>query len=374
MSGAYYNEIDPFAAAWLRNLIKAGAIAPGDVDERDIRDVNPDDLKGYRQCHFFAGIGVWSYALRSAGWADDRPVWTGSCPCQPFSAAGKRGGLADERHLWPHWHHLLRECRPAIVLGEQVASPDGLGWLDLVSADLEGEGYAFGASDLCAAGFGAPHIRQRLWFVGSHGVENPERATTERQREHGGESVRKQEAMRPAGGSVAYELVSEPCGAWVLSGQVGGVADANGGERQRLADGEERERDGAQARRQQGDGPSAAGSLLLGVADAKRIERGAVGVRGLREVCGAEGGGAAAELARSCGDSRPGPTNGFWRDADWLHCRDGKWRPVEPGTFPLAHGAAARVGRLRGFGNAIVAPVAQAFIESVMDVLESAKP
>ena len=334
MSGAYYNEIDPFAAAWLRNLIKAGAIAPGDVDERDIRDVNPDDLKGYRQCHFFAGIGVWSYALRSAGWADDRPVWTGSCPCQPFSAAGKRGGLADERHLWPHWHHLLRECRPAIVLGEQVASPDGLGWLDLVSADLEGEGYAFGASDLCAAGFGAPHIRQRLWFVGSHGVENPERATTERQREHGGESVRKQEAMRPAGGSVAYELVSEPCGAWVLSGQVGGVADANGGERQRLADGEERERDGAQARRQQGDGQS----------------------------------------ERSGEADRPGPTNSFWRYADWLHCRDGKWRPVEPGTFPLAHGAAARVGRLRGFGNAIVAPVAQAFIESVMDVLESAKP
>jgi hypothetical protein len=90
---AYYNEIDPKAAAWLRELIKQGHIADGVVDERSIVDVSPDELRGFTQCHFFAGIGVWSYALRSAGWADDRPVWTGSCPCQPFSSAGRRGGV-----------------------------------------------------------------------------------------------------------------------------------------------------------------------------------------------------------------------------------------------------------------------------------------
>ena len=104
---AYYNEIDPFAAEWLRMPIQEGHIAPGVVDERDIRDVIPNELSGYTQCHFFAGIGVWSYALRQAGWPDDRPVWTGSCPCQPFSTSGKGKGFADERHLWPDWFWLI---------------------------------------------------------------------------------------------------------------------------------------------------------------------------------------------------------------------------------------------------------------------------
>jgi len=169
VSHAYYNEFDPYAAQWLRNLIARGLIAPGDVDERSIAAVRPDDIRGYAQCHFFAGIGGWSLALRLAGWPDDRPVWTGSCPCQPFSAAGKGKAADDERHLWPVWFPLVRELAPPVLFGEQVEAAIGWGWLDAVFSDLEAEGYACGASVLPACGVGAPHIRQRTWFVADAG-------------------------------------------------------------------------------------------------------------------------------------------------------------------------------------------------------------
>lgn len=160
-----YNENDPYVVEWLTRLSSKKFIASGEIDSRSIVDLKPKDLKGFTQAHFFAGIGVWSYALKLAGWPSTVPVWTGSCPCQPFSTAGRRKGEADARHLWPVWFQLIRKCRPPIIFGEQVASPAGRQWLDAVYADLEGAGYAVGASDLCAAGVGAPHIRQRLYFM-----------------------------------------------------------------------------------------------------------------------------------------------------------------------------------------------------------------
>ena len=165
---AYYNEIDPYAAQWLRNLMAAGHIPDGDVDERSITDVQPMDLKGYAQCHFFAGIAGWSHALRLAGWPDDRPVWTGSCPCQPFSVAGKGRGKDDERHLWPHFFRLIRACRPTVVMGEQVAGKAGYGWFDGVRSNLEGESYTSRAVDIPACAVNAPHISLRLYWVATN--------------------------------------------------------------------------------------------------------------------------------------------------------------------------------------------------------------
>ena len=162
---AYFNEHDHEKAEALRVLMREGWIADGVVDERDIRDVVPSELSGFAQCHFFAGIGLWSVAARRAGIPDDFRFWSGSCPCQPFSTAGAGNGAADDRHLWPHWYWLIAQCEPDAVVGEQVASKDGLGWLDLVSADMEGSLYAGGALDLCSAGFGAPNIRQRLYML-----------------------------------------------------------------------------------------------------------------------------------------------------------------------------------------------------------------
>ena len=182
---AYYNENNRFAAQWLRNLIAAGEIAPGDVDDRSITEVRPDDLRGYTECHFFAGIGGWSAALRLAGWPDDRPVWTGSCPCQPFSASGAKRGGEDERHLWPAFFDLIRECGPAKVFGEQVAGPDGLAWLDHVFADLEGAGYAAAAANLPACGVGADHRRERVyWVADANGREPWETWEVQRSGEH----------------------------------------------------------------------------------------------------------------------------------------------------------------------------------------------
>ena len=165
----YYNDNDARCCAWLRELIADGLLPNGHVDERPIQDVRADDLVGYSQCHFFAGIGGWPHALRLAGVPESENVWTGSCPCQPFSIAGKRNGTTDERHVWPEFARLIGECRPATVFGEQVASRDGREWLAGVFADLEAVGYAVAGADLCAASVGAPHIRQRLYWVGHTG-------------------------------------------------------------------------------------------------------------------------------------------------------------------------------------------------------------
>jgi DNA (cytosine-5)-methyltransferase 1 len=335
---AYYNEIDPYAAAWLRNLIAAGHIANGVVDERSIVDVRPKDLAGFTQVHLFAGIGGWSHAARLAGWPDDRPLWTGSCPCQPFSVAGKGAGTADERHLWPEMFRLVAALRPPVVAGEQVASRAGLDWLDGVCADLEGAGYATGAADLCAAGVGAPHIRQRLWWVAHTSSEGPQGSGSgwgPRQGREGG----------------AAERGGEACG----------MANALGRGRAPFIDAGSCD---APDRGGEGNSQQNCGSGWMGDANSSRHEGDRLhplhGERQGREQVG--------------GIAGPGAT-GFWSRADWIPCRDGKARPVEPGTFPLAHGATARVGRLRAYGNAIVPQVAaQILIATATLIANRSKP
>ena len=301
---AYYNEIDPFAAQWIRNLIKAGLVAPGEVDERSIVDVRPDDLRGYTQCHFFAGIAAWSHALRLAGWSDDRPVWTGSCPCQPFSSAGAGKGTDDPRHLWPVWFDLIRQCRPATVFGEQVEAAIRHGWLDLVQDDLENAGYACGAICLPAGAFGAPHQRKRLWFVASAQCQQS-------------------------------KLQVHP--AVTASVGIQSTDDAGG---------------------------RGCASVGLGHSTVQRCS----GEHVLQE-----------PQRNHLKAARTGPDHSFWADADWLYCRDEKWRPTEPGTFPLVDGSAfrmgsgspwegkSRAGMLKAYGNAIVPQVAATVISAFME-------
>ena len=203
---AYYNECDPLKAEIIREAIKANAIADGDVDARSITEVRASDLVGYTQCHWFAGGGFWSLALRQAGWPDEREVWTGSAPCPSFSVAGKGQGFADPRHLWPDWMRLIRECRPAVIFGEQVRAAIGYGWLDLVQSDLEAQDYAVGKIVFGACSVGAPHIRQRLYWLAQSQRETEWRRGLQRSKESG-EADRTGTSTQAIGGSAAFELV-----------------------------------------------------------------------------------------------------------------------------------------------------------------------
>lgn len=291
---AYYNEFDPNAAAWLRELIKEGLIADGVVDERSIIDVEASDLSGFTQCHFFAGIGGWSYALRLAGIKDDVAVWTGSPPCQPFSLAGALKGNLDERHLAPHFIELVRSCRPPLLFGEQVATKAVLGkaartaksnnndtpqwaWFDDLANRIESADYTIGATVIAASSIGAPHIRQRTFF-----------------------------------GAVDGKM--SDCN----------VADTFGAGWKR--------------------------GVQRGSDSQWKIQHGLTGR-----------GGATGEF------NQQQTTHSPWENADWLSFKDGKWRPVESGTFPLANGVSGRVGLLHGYGNAIVPQVACAFIEAFIE-------
>lgn len=442
---AYYSEFDPQAAAWLRELIKAGHLPPGDVDERDIRDVVPADLAGYRQHHFFCGAGGWPYALRLAGWPDDRPVWTGSCPCQPFSSAGKRKGVGDERHLWPDFFRLIEACRPPVVFGEQVASSEVVGteleaafvvavrrgdharanrlakrlaqsgsfhfhrrWLDGVRADLEGAGYAFGSSVLGAHSAGAPHIRQRLYWVADAGPQRRERragagrpvgkATTERC-----QGVPDAERSGDAGPALGV-FHPESHGREQRRAGSGGRGTAGGCGVGRLGDaisehlrGHARNSFGTQA-----GGPEGGQVDGLGCVQPERPSAFCgVGVaQGDANQPGPQGRGVSD--GERAGERAVGPAGGdagFWSAFDLIPCRDGKWRRVpagcfEPGVQRVADGLSAgvagvrgegdadyppgfpltrkkvagRVGLLRGYGNAIVPQVAAVFVRAWLGV------
>ena len=305
MTKHYYNEIDSYAAQWLRNLMLKGHLPRGDVDTRCIEEVRADDLRGYAQCHFFAGIGGWPLALRMASWPDTRPAWTGSCPCQPFSAAGKQQGKSDQRHLWPVWFRLIRECHPPVVFGEQVASAIAHEWLDETAHDLEGQGYAVATTVLPACSVGAPHRRDRLWFVAHSASEQMGPARQPRKRQH--------------------------------------VADAA----QQLLDGRGNARTGRRNEFANRHDVGNARGERLEIGPQPNDQPGNVWLERPSPIASSHGG---------------------W-GSEWYSCPDGKARPVKPGVRLLANGVPARVGRLRAYGNAIVPQVAAEVIAAFLKCL-----
>lgn len=338
MTASYYNEWDAGAAAWLRELINNKLIPYGYVDERSITEVTPSDLEGFTQCHFFAGIGGWPLALQLAGIPASTQLWTGSPPCQPFSVAGKSLGFDDERHLAPAFIRLIRECKPQLLFGEQVAAAIGKHWLDFVFLNLEDKGYACGSAVLPACSVGAPHKRDRLFFCAHRLAHTRSIADNERREhaEHRRQNETEQTGMGCRDDSMADSDNTRPQGRERMPkrtdkqpARAAGVADW-------MAQSNcEQQRQGCCTRKRTNY-----------VSEGREQDTTA--------------------SAGFCSDNATNPHHGFWSDADWLGCRDGKFRPVEPGTFPLANGIPARVGRLRGYGNAIVPQVAAEFIKAFM--------
>ena len=330
---AYYNEFDPKAASWLRQLIKNGNITPGEVDERSITEVKQSDLQGFDRVHFFSGIGTWDYCLNQAGWGD-RPVWTASLPCQPFSSAGKGLGKADERHLLPHFLELVRQCKPDTIFGEQVERAIAYGWLDDLQANMEAEGYAVGHCVLGAHSVNSPHIRQRLYWVAN--------SASERLEGPGGKAGRS-----------------------TINGEVGGLGISDSAGSQQRIETAERARHGHSIE-------STSSFVRMGNAECDGHD--------------------ASEIGRSVSEGETKSRVQQFKGSDsieWIYCRDNKYRPIKPSIQPLADGLTkgmvhssdtgaqinanatqeARTMRLKGYGNAIQAQTAIAFINAFLDVI-----
>ena len=374
----YYNDNDKFVVKWLRELIKNGLIPDGHIDDRSIAEVKPDELSGYGQHHFFAGIAGWPRALELAGWDSTWPVWTASLPCQPFSCAGQQKGEKDERHLWQVFFNLVKECRPAVVFGEQVASKDGREWLAGVQTDLETMGYRCAAADLPAAGVASPHKRNRLFWVAI--AMHSERWPVS---EHGKNGCNRKDDN----GGVQQEAVGASEGETAIStGPTNRLADSD-----RFHDDGARfvaGNDGRQQRQAEKVSSFWHNSIVIPCADGKwrRVPGRVVDATGTEQ----QGKQSAWEQSRDEFDyafvNGMADTEHASTTRQRKHGRKPTHQPeskgsgtfnakrkieIEPALFPLADGFSNRVGTLRGAGNAIVPQVAAEFISAVMEIINN---
>lgn len=380
----FYNELDPGACNWIQNLMNAKLIPKGYLDRRSIKEVDVTErttVQKYTQAHFFAGIAGWPLALQLAGWPEEEKIWSASAPCPPFSSAGKKkacpecsGGVlipcpvrsghfvccicqhawfADERHLWPDFRRLVALHRPSAIIGEQVASKDGLVWFAGIRAGLEALGYAVGGTSMCAPATGAPHIRQRIfWVAVAQPVGQGEgRSSQQEETRRGGDGP----ANNSTNSSMAHRDRFRLCG---------------------RKEPNEKEPAESQVSRRTDAGRRAGGmgnSFMPGLSFQSRH----------------------GQIAGGSQPNRPASTPSAWSDFYVVECENSKRRRIGTGVGPLDYGIPAkmehllprlqklsedpgrtikiarknRIAQIKGYGNSIVPQLGALFVRACMDIL-----
>jgi len=290
-------------------------------------------------------------------------IITGGFPCQPFSVAGKQKGTSDDRHLWPEMFRIIKTFKPRFAIGENVRGivniQDGVVF-ETVCTDLESEGYEVQPFNIPAAGVGAPHRRERIWFIAiredvantvgeyegreiSRSDEEKRRIQEEHRTEHSttGKSSRTSEVRN---GDNGYETTES------------NVADTHSSN----------QRTGKKSKQQEGNTSRECFSNSSEyVADTESIGsdvRGREQHQGERSGQGEIGGASSSNVADTIGE------RGRSRITERENAEDVRqspessntgWWHVEPNVGRVAHGVSGRVHRLKGLGNSIVPQIVE---------------
>jgi len=275
-------------------------------------------------------------------------IITGGFPCQPFSVAGKQKGTSDDRHLWPEMFRIIKTFKPRFVIGENVRGivniQDGVVF-ETVCTDLEDEGYEVQPFNIPAAGVGAPHRRERIWFIAvREDVGNTQHngsPTSEIGRGHeeinGGTEKRQNESFE-------FERTSRSEDNGNVSKEnKNNVADTNNeGLRTRI---------GGSDNDHETESRSGGADRTRSESDVERHNSTSTEIKGMDV--------ADTDTRLGNGENEEIQSRGQTSDSSSARETSQGWWSVEPNVGRVAHGVSGRVHRLKGLGNSIVPQIVE---------------
>ena len=304
-------------------------------------------------------------------------IITGGFPCQPFSVAGKQQGTGDDRHLWPEMFRIIKAFKPRFAIGENVRGivniQDGVVF-ETVCTDLESEGYEVQPFNIPAASVGAPHRRERIWFI----------------------AVR-EDATNTNGNGEKWNKSQDRQGSRIEQNSSTNVGDTehNGSPTSEIGRGNEKINGGAEERQNKSfelertSRSEDNGNVSENVADTENgrgqpsqserwqgTERGSInsrGIEGERKNF--------SETNKKLADTNGEGLEGFGQSSRQLsktffatdsseerqRTMDQGWWSVEPNVGRVANGVSGRVHRLRGLGNSIVPQIVEEIGKAIIE-------